>query len=70
MSDTYARTRTSTWRDWAGTITARPARTESPASVDELADVLRRAGADGLGEVGSRSVRATRSRRRPPPTAC
>ncbi|KOU02092.1 FAD-linked oxidoreductase [Streptomyces sp. NRRL F-2295] len=48
MSDTYARTRTSTWHNWAGTVTARPARTESPASVDELADVLRRAGADGL----------------------
>ncbi|NEE24061.1 FAD-binding protein, partial [Streptomyces sp. SID7982] len=47
MTETYART-TSAWRNWAGTVTARPARTESPASVDELADVLRRAHTDGL----------------------
>lgn len=47
MTDTYART-TSAWRNWPGTVTARPARTVSPASVDELADVLRRAGAEGL----------------------
>ncbi|MEW2070091.1 D-arabinono-1,4-lactone oxidase [Streptomyces sp. NPDC007346] len=48
MTDTYARTTTSAWRNWAGTVTARPVRTESPASVDELVDVLRRASADGL----------------------
>ncbi|MFE5998366.1 D-arabinono-1,4-lactone oxidase [Streptomyces sp. NPDC056454] len=48
MTDTYARTTTNAWRNWAGTVTARPARTESPASVDELVDVLRRAHADGL----------------------
>lgn len=47
MTDTYART-ASTWRNWAGNVTARPARVETPASVDELADVLRRAAGDGL----------------------
>ncbi|MFJ9622415.1 D-arabinono-1,4-lactone oxidase [Streptomyces sp. NPDC101181] len=47
MTDTYART-TSTWRNWAGTVTARPARIASPASVDELVDVVLRARADGL----------------------
>lgn len=47
MTDTYART-TNTWRNWAGNVTARPARVESPASVDELAEVLRRASEDGL----------------------
>ncbi|MEU0157600.1 D-arabinono-1,4-lactone oxidase [Streptomyces sp. NPDC006261] len=48
MTDTYARTTTNAWRNWAGNVTARPARAESPASVDELVDVLRRANADGL----------------------
>ncbi|CAM5562306.1 hypothetical protein SMICM304S_07932 [Streptomyces microflavus] len=48
MTDTYARTTTSAWRNWAATATARPARAESPASVEELVDVVRRAGADGL----------------------
>ncbi|MET7370749.1 D-arabinono-1,4-lactone oxidase [Streptomyces sp. NPDC005566] len=48
MTDTYARTTTSTWRNWAGNVTARPVRTVSPASVDELAEVLRRATEDGL----------------------
>ncbi|MFG2432473.1 D-arabinono-1,4-lactone oxidase [Streptomyces sp. NPDC048590] len=47
MTDTYART-ASTWRNWAGNVTARPARVASPASVDELADVVRRAAAEGL----------------------
>ncbi|MEU9358464.1 D-arabinono-1,4-lactone oxidase [Streptomyces sp. NPDC048301] len=47
MTDTYART-ASTWRNWAGNVTARPARVASPASVDELADVVRRASAEGL----------------------
>ncbi|QIQ02241.1 D-arabinono-1,4-lactone oxidase [Streptomyces liangshanensis] len=37
-----------TWRNWAGNVTARPARTVSPASVDELSAVVRRAAADGL----------------------
>ncbi|MBM9507250.1 D-arabinono-1,4-lactone oxidase [Actinacidiphila acididurans] len=40
--------RTGTWHNWAGNVTARPARTEAPASVDELAAVVRRAAADGL----------------------
>ncbi|MGA5470994.1 D-arabinono-1,4-lactone oxidase [Streptomyces arboris] len=48
MTDTYARTTTNAWRNWAGNVTARPARAESPASVDELVDVLRRANEDGL----------------------
>ncbi|MFJ8621026.1 D-arabinono-1,4-lactone oxidase [Streptomyces clavifer] len=47
MTETYART-TDTWRNWAGNVTARPVRTASPASVDELAEVLRRASEDGL----------------------
>ncbi|MEV0006877.1 D-arabinono-1,4-lactone oxidase [Streptomyces sp. NPDC051840] len=47
MTDTYART-ASTWRNWAGNVTARPARVASPASVDELADVVRRAAAEGM----------------------
>ncbi|MFE3518722.1 D-arabinono-1,4-lactone oxidase [Streptomyces sp. NPDC059166] len=47
MTDTYART-ARTWRNWAGNVTARPARVASPASVDELADVVRRASAEGL----------------------
>ncbi|MYS25229.1 FAD-linked oxidoreductase [Streptomyces sp. DvalAA-14] len=36
------------WRNWAGNVTARPARVAAPASVAELAEVLRRAAADGL----------------------
>ncbi|MGW1228665.1 D-arabinono-1,4-lactone oxidase [Streptomyces sp. NPDC001478] len=48
MTDTYARTTTSAWRNWAGNVTARPARTVSPASVDELSEALRRASEDGL----------------------
>ncbi|MEV6262093.1 D-arabinono-1,4-lactone oxidase [Streptomyces sp. NPDC051784] len=47
MTETYART-ASTWRNWAGNVTARPARVASPASIDELADVVRRASAEGL----------------------
>ncbi|AYG79869.1 L-gulono-1,4-lactone dehydrogenase [Streptomyces hundungensis] len=38
----------STWRNWAGNITARPARAVSPASTAELADVVRRAAEQGL----------------------
>ncbi|MFF1482008.1 D-arabinono-1,4-lactone oxidase [Streptomyces sp. NPDC058301] len=38
----------STWRNWAGNVTARPAREVSPASVAELADAVRRAAEDGL----------------------
>jgi FAD-linked oxidoreductase len=36
------------WRNWAGTVTAAPARTAAPASREELAEVVRRAAADGL----------------------
>ncbi|MGW5762881.1 D-arabinono-1,4-lactone oxidase [Streptomyces tendae] len=40
--------RNGTWRNWGGNITARPAREVAPASVDELADAVRRAAEDGL----------------------
>jgi FAD-linked oxidoreductase len=36
------------WRNWAGNVSARPVRSAAPASVAELAEVLRRAAADGL----------------------
>ncbi|WP_369217619.1 D-arabinono-1,4-lactone oxidase [Streptomyces flavofungini] len=39
---------TAAWRNWAGNVTARPAREVTPASVDELADALRGARQDGL----------------------
>ncbi|MET9484150.1 D-arabinono-1,4-lactone oxidase [Streptomyces sp. NPDC006638] len=49
MSDDRTGTTSRTaWRNWAGNVTARPARTVSPASVDELSAVVRRAAADGL----------------------
>ncbi|MFE9405109.1 D-arabinono-1,4-lactone oxidase [Streptomyces sp. NPDC006530] len=38
----------STWRNWAGNVTARPARAVTPASTAELADVVRRAAEQGL----------------------
>ncbi|MGW0334232.1 D-arabinono-1,4-lactone oxidase [Streptomyces sp. NPDC003011] len=37
-----------TWRNWGGNVAARPAREVTPASVDELADAVRKAAADGL----------------------
>ncbi|MDT0269090.1 D-arabinono-1,4-lactone oxidase [Streptomyces sp. DSM 44915] len=37
-----------TWRNWSGTVTARPARVVAPATVEELSAVVRAAGADGL----------------------
>ena len=37
-----------TWRNWAGNVTARPARVVSPASVEELRAIVRRAAEDGL----------------------
>ncbi|MYS53211.1 FAD-binding protein [Streptomyces sp. SID6013] len=40
--------RNGTWRNWGGNVTARPAREVAPASVDELADAVRRAAEDGL----------------------
>lgn len=36
------------WRNWAGNVTARPARAISPASVEELTEAVRRAAEDGL----------------------
>ncbi|RMI44147.1 D-arabinono-1,4-lactone oxidase [Streptomyces triticirhizae] len=36
------------WRNWAGTASARPARVERPASVEELAASVRRAAGEGL----------------------
>ncbi|MFJ6570634.1 D-arabinono-1,4-lactone oxidase [Streptomyces sp. NPDC091292] len=36
------------WRNWAGNVTARPAREVTPASVDELSAAVRRAADDGL----------------------
>ncbi|MFH8289830.1 D-arabinono-1,4-lactone oxidase [Streptomyces sp. NPDC018059] len=39
---------TAAWRNWAGNVTARPARETTPASVDELSEALRDAKADGL----------------------
>ncbi|KUM98336.1 FAD-linked oxidoreductase [Streptomyces yokosukanensis] len=37
-----------TWRNWGGNVSARPARQVAPASVEELADAVRRAREDGL----------------------
>ncbi|MFD7134281.1 D-arabinono-1,4-lactone oxidase [Streptomyces sp. NPDC059894] len=37
-----------TWRNWGGTVSARPAREVAPASVGELAEAVRRAAEDGL----------------------
>ncbi|WP_193776567.1 D-arabinono-1,4-lactone oxidase [Streptomyces sp. E2N166] len=37
-----------TWRNWGGNVLARPAREVTPASVDELAEAVRRAAEDGL----------------------
>lgn len=36
------------WRNWAGTVTARPTREVTPASVEELTAAVRRAAQDGL----------------------
>ncbi|BFO15994.1 D-arabinono-1,4-lactone oxidase [Streptomyces sp. KM77-8] len=41
-------TRNGTWRNWGGNISVRPAREVAPASVDELADAVRRAAEDGM----------------------
>ncbi|MEZ0161295.1 D-arabinono-1,4-lactone oxidase [Streptomyces griseorubens] len=40
--------RNGTWRNWGGTVSVRPAREVTPASVDELAAAVRRAAEDGL----------------------
>ncbi|MFF2200080.1 D-arabinono-1,4-lactone oxidase [Streptomyces sp. NPDC058145] len=47
MSTTYS-ARNSTWRNWGGNVSARPAREVTPASVEELAAAVRRAAEDGL----------------------
>jgi len=39
---------TAGWRNWAGNVTARPARQATPGSADEVAAEVRRAAADGL----------------------
>ncbi|MFJ2114511.1 MULTISPECIES: D-arabinono-1,4-lactone oxidase [unclassified Streptomyces] len=49
MTRNRTSTTSGTWRNWAGTVTARPARTVAPASVAELTEVVRRAAEDGLG---------------------
>ncbi|MGW6746502.1 D-arabinono-1,4-lactone oxidase [Streptomyces sp. NPDC055025] len=36
------------WRNWAGNVTARPAREVSPASVEEVTGIVRRAAEEGL----------------------
>jgi L-gulonolactone oxidase len=40
--------RNGTWRNWGGTVAARPTRQVEPASVDELAAAVRKAAEDGL----------------------
>ncbi|MBQ1157128.1 D-arabinono-1,4-lactone oxidase [Streptomyces smyrnaeus] len=40
--------RAATWRNWAGNVTAAPQRTSSPSTTQALAEVVRRAAADGL----------------------
>ena len=57
MSGTYARTSTGAWRNWAGNVTARPVRTVSPASVEELAEVIRTAAASHLSAVPLKTPR-------------
>ncbi|MGW0769604.1 D-arabinono-1,4-lactone oxidase [Streptomyces sp. NPDC002676] len=47
MSST-ASGKSGTWRNWSGTVAARPARQVAPASVEELAAAVRRAREDGL----------------------
>ncbi|MFI2908503.1 D-arabinono-1,4-lactone oxidase [Streptomyces sp. PDY-4] len=43
-----ASARNGTWRNWGGTVSARPAREVAPASVDELTAAVRRAAEDGM----------------------
>ncbi len=47
MSSTASGTN-GTWRNWGGNVAARPAREVTPASVEELADAVRKAAEDGL----------------------
>jgi L-gulono-1,4-lactone dehydrogenase len=48
MTTTTTNVASSAWRNWAGTVTARPARTVAPASAEELAAAIRKAAEDGL----------------------
>ncbi|NNJ07954.1 FAD-binding protein [Streptomyces sp. PKU-MA01144] len=48
MTSTSGTTRGSAWRNWAGTVAARPVREVTPASAAELAEAVRRAAEDGL----------------------
>lgn len=41
-------TKSGTWRNWGGTVGVRPAREVTPASVEELAQAVRKAAEDGL----------------------
>ncbi|MGW5121811.1 D-arabinono-1,4-lactone oxidase, partial [Streptomyces noursei] len=36
------------WRNWAGNVTARPARSVAPSNTEELAAAVRSAATDGL----------------------
>ncbi|MFI8242368.1 D-arabinono-1,4-lactone oxidase [Streptomyces sp. NPDC085866] len=45
---TTASAKNGTWRNWGGNVAARPARQVEPASVEELAAVVRKAAEDGL----------------------
>ncbi|MFC9226701.1 D-arabinono-1,4-lactone oxidase [Streptomyces hygroscopicus] len=40
--------RSNVWRNWAGNVTARPARSVAPSSTQELVELVRRAAAEGL----------------------
>ncbi|GBP98695.1 FAD-binding protein [Streptomyces spongiicola] len=48
MTSTSGTTKGNAWRNWAGTVAARPAREVAPASAGELAEAVRRAAEDGL----------------------
>ncbi|MDI5974308.1 D-arabinono-1,4-lactone oxidase [Streptomyces sp. SL13] len=48
MNSTRTTGGTTSWRNWAGTVTAHPVRTVTPATVEELAAQVRRAAAEGL----------------------
>ncbi|MFC7218572.1 D-arabinono-1,4-lactone oxidase [Streptomyces polyrhachis] len=48
MLGTVAGRNGSTWSNWAGNVTARPARSVSPSSTEEVAAAVRRAAAEGL----------------------
>ncbi|MFF5444264.1 D-arabinono-1,4-lactone oxidase [Streptomyces sp. NPDC012888] len=48
MGTATATTYGSTWRNWAGNVTATPARVVTPATVGELQEAVRRAAEEGL----------------------